>query len=80
MKKFNVKLQAYSKWCSASCQATDSECIAKLKSTLLSKYGDENYNGKEKRAETLSALSREDPEYWSKRVAKGKVYEDGKAW
>lgn len=62
----------YSKWCCASCQASDSTCIKKSKDTRKKKYGDENFNNHKKSKETISKKCHNDPQYWSKRVRKAK--------
>ena len=49
---FNKQTLSYRLWCSPKCQATDKDCIDRVKKTKLNKYGNENYNGIEKSKNT----------------------------
>lgn len=72
VRKFMKQQDCYSKWCSAHCQASDPECLAKSKQTRKERYGDENFNNLPQRTDTLKSKAEEDPQYWEKRVKKTK--------
>ena len=71
--KYLKDKDCYTKWCSPKCQASDDECIEKCKATRREKYGDENFNNKDQRSETLKKKACEDTSYWEKRVKKTKA-------
>jgi len=70
--RFIKEKNCYSKWCSPSCQASDSECIQKGKETKKEKYGDENFNNAKQRKQTLIELAKNDSHYWKRRIEKTK--------
>lgn len=51
----------YCEYCSGACAMKDDEIKRKLDETKLLRYGDKNYNNKEKQKQTISSMG---PEYW----------------
>lgn len=49
---FNKQKNEYRKWCSAKCQASDTECISESKLTRMKKYGYEKFHNIEKARQT----------------------------